>query len=302
MTTPDVAVAIPTWRRPEWLGRCLTAVAKQSPAPRAVIVIGRAEDTEARELTERVGASWLAVDRPGHIAPVDVARERLRTRWIAFLDDDAEPEESWLAELLEPLGQEQVACVGGRVIEIRQPEQRARRDAGRIRWYGEHAPNVGAREGTSVEDVDGVPEGNWVWRSDVLRRLDLDPVLDHREGSMYGLDLCLQAKALGYRVVYTPMARVKHHAAPRDPAYDREARAARVGAYTRNYTYIALKHFTGFRRIAFIAWWWLLGDGGSYGLLRAPFEIGRKRRVGFQEVVASAAGRRAGTALWRASA
>jgi GT2 family glycosyltransferase len=83
---------------------------------------------------------------------------------------------------------------------------------------------------------------------------------------MYGLDLCLQAKSAGWRVVYEPQALVYHHAAPRAPELDRADRPRRVFSYSRNYTYIMLKHLEWWRKPIFLAWWFLIGERGSWGL------------------------------------
>ena len=271
----EVTVVIPTWRRASWLGRCLAAVLAQEPRPQEVVVVGRAEDLDAQEVVRRaartpgaVPVRWLEVDRPGHIAPIEVGLRATATPLIAFLDDDAEPEPGWLGALVSAFSDPQVACVGGRVIT---PGLRGKvhPDAGRVRWYGKHIGNIGALEAHGPLELDGVMEGNWAWRMDALRNLRLDLIFEDGDATMYGLDLCLQAKALGWRVIYEPRARVVHHIAPRDPTLDRADLTARTFAYSRNMTYIGLKHFRGFRRAIWLGWWWLVGDSGSRGPVRA---------------------------------
>ena len=120
--------------------------------------------------------------------------------------------------------------------------------------------------------------GSWAWRASVLRRLTFDPKLDFDDASMYGLDLCWQAKELGFRTYYHSAARVVHHVAPRDPGLDRAQRDRRAVAYSRNYTYIGLKHLPPLRRLVYSVWWWLIGDRGSYGPLLAMADMARGRR------------------------
>lgn len=194
---------------------------------------------------------------------------------VVFLDDDAEPSEGWLEALLRPFEDPTVACVGGRV-EAPGFTGKVPTDAGQIRWYGKHVGNIGALDGDDPIDVVGVVECNWAWRAEVLRSLDFDPVFAADDASMYGLDLCLQAKAKGHRVVYQPQARVVHHVAPRDPSLDRQDRPRRTVAYSRNYTYIALRHLRGLRRAAFAAWWWVVGERGSYGALTGLYDLVRR--------------------------
>jgi GT2 family glycosyltransferase len=216
---------------------------------------------------------------------------------VAFVDDDAEPEIGWIAALLEMFADPLVACVGGRVNTV-DFKGIVHRDAGRIRWYGKHIGNIGALDVSQPIDVDAVVECNWAWRTDMLRRLCFDPALDFDDASMYGLDLCLQVKERGYRVIYQPAARVLHHEAPRDPSLDRGDRTRRVLSYSRNYTYIALRRFRGLRRRVFPLWWWLVGERGSYGLAKAGIDLVLQGRAVWPVVRASFAGKSEGIRAW----
>jgi GT2 family glycosyltransferase len=211
---------------------------------------------------------------------------------VAFLDDDVEPEPAWLEVSLRPFTDPAVACVGGRVVTP-GGTGKVHRDVGRIRWYGKHIGNIGLVGGSEPVDVEGVMEGNSAWRTHILRTLEFDPRLDYDDASMYGLDLSLQAIERGLRVVYQPLAVVHNASAPRDPRLDRSDRAARAFTYSRNYSIIASRHFAGLKLAAFWAWWVLVGERGSYGLLTGlcDFALGRVR---FRVVAASFRGKWAG--------
>lgn len=298
-----VTVVVPTWRRAFWLDLCLQGLTQQHRPPGEVLVVGRLEDDEARSVVQAYGdhlpVRWVEVDRPGHVAPVAEGLAQAIGNIVAFLDDDAEPEPCWMGALVEPFADPLVACVGGRVASVGF-RGKVHRDAGRIRWYGKHIGNVGALEVPRPIDVDGVMEGNWAWRRDVLANLDFDPVLDFDDASMYGLDLCLQAKAMGLKVIYQSAARVFHHVAPRDHLLDREDRRKRTFTFVRNYTYIGLKHFRGLRRAAFVAWWWGVGVHGGYGLLGSVWGSVARRHGVRELTAASFEGRWEGLRLWRA--
>jgi GT2 family glycosyltransferase len=299
-----VSVVIPTWKRASCLDLCLAAVRGQDPSPNEIIVVGRIQDEAARAVahTARTEAGstvhWVTVVKPGHIAPMRRGLEMATGDIVAFVDDDAEPLTGWLAALTEPFSDSKVACVGGRVVTP-GVSGRVHRDAGRIRWYGRHIGNVGAREDPGLVDVDGVMEGNWAWRRAVLAGLRFDPVVDFDDASMFGLDLCLQARALGYRIVYQSAAPVVHHAAPRSPELDRRDRPRRNFCYSRNYTYIALKHFSNPRRAMFLAWWWLVGDEGTYGFVRAVESLVRHRKYDGALARAAWSGKAEGWRKWR---
>jgi len=293
-------VVIPTWQRDAWLERCLNAVESQGRHPDQVIVVGRPDDEKALAIVDRFAhlpACWVEVDRPGHVAPVRRGLEAAVGEIVAFLDDDTEPNPAWLSMLLEPFSDPSVACIGGKVV-THGFKGRVYRDAGRVRWYGKYVGNIGALDIDRPIEVDGVMEGNWAWRAEVLRSLEFDPCLDFDDASMYGLDLCLQAKKKGYRIVYQPDARVNHYVAPRSDELDRSDRPARTLAYARNYTYLSLKHRHGLRRLVFLGWWWLIGERGAYGLATGVADF-VCRRNGIRDLVqASLAGKWKGTRLW----
>jgi O-antigen biosynthesis protein len=300
------SVVVPTWRRAPWLDRCLGGLASQTTPPGQVLVLGRSDDDAARDVVQawlqRVSfpVRWVEIAASGHVAPVRHGLQAADRDVVAFLDDDAEPDPVWLAALLGPFEDDRVACVGGRVFT---PGSNGivHRDAGRVRLYGKYVGNIGALDSPAAVAVDAVMEGNCAWRAGVLRRLRFDPVLDFDDASMYGLDLCLQAATLGYRVVYEPAARVLHHAAPRDGALDRRDRPPRNFTYSRNYTYIALKHLRGVRRALFYGWWWLVGERSSYGAVKAAADLALRGPGTWVDVAASFAGKREGVRLWRAS-
>jgi GT2 family glycosyltransferase len=268
------SVVIPTYRRPGPLLECIHSVAGGSARPREIIVVGRDHDTPTREvfvLAQSVCAGKITlragwVTEPGHLPPVQKGLELGKSDIVAFLDDDVTVTPEWLGHLTAPFADPSVGAVGGRVITPSSQPARLKGRPGCISWYGKHWGNVASVEGVSPLDVHGVMEGNCAWRRELLASLKFDPVLNFDDASMYGLDLCLQAKRKGYRVLYEPRAVVHHHAVPRAPGLDRADRPRRDFSYTRNYTYIMLKHLPWWRRPIFLAWWFLIGERGSWGL------------------------------------
>jgi GT2 family glycosyltransferase len=269
-----VSIVIPTWRRATYLAQNLEGVLGQSRPADEIIVVGRDEDVAAHEVVRSQGSRvrWLGGADPGHVRPIRAGLAAVRGDIVAFLDDDVRPDQDWLERLLACFDEPNIACAGGRVVNAGFTGK-VRTDAGQIRWYGRHIGNVGALETRGSIRVASVMECNWAWRTSILRSLAFDPRLDFDDGSMYGLDLCLQAKQAGYDIVYTAETRVRDAGAPRDPSLDRGDRAQRSFTYSRNYTLIALNRFKGLQRLAFIAWWWLVGERGSYGLGTAMADL-----------------------------
>jgi GT2 family glycosyltransferase len=268
------SVVIPTYRRPSALLDCVRSLVEANRRPEEVIVVGRAGDTSTNDaLTQaqslcagktnlRIG--W--VTEPGHVPPVHTGLALASGDIVAFVDDDITATKDWLECLVAPFSDPDVGVVGGRVIAPVCEAPRFNGKPGCISWYGKHWGNVAGIEGNSPVEVQSVMECNWAWRRELLVSLRFDPTLNFDDASMYGLDLCLQATAKGFRVIYEPRAAVLHHVAPRAPGLDRGDRPRRNFSYTRNYTYIMLKHLPRWKHPIFLAWWFLVGERGAWGL------------------------------------
>jgi len=273
----SVTIVIPTYNRPGPLIDCIRSIAQGRTMPSEILVVGREGDTKTAEALTQAqeicsGKTTLRADwvtRPGHLPPVQRGLELAASEIVAFLDDDVTVTPEWLGQLLTSFDDAKVGVVGGRVITPAAAPPRMKGKPGCTSWYGRHWGNVASLEGDSAIDVHGVMECNWAWRRSVLTAMKFDPVLNFDDASMYGLDLCLQAKGAGYRVIYEPRAVVFHHTAPRAVDLDRADRPKRAFAYARNYTYIMLKHLEWWRKPIFLAWWFLIGERGGWGLATA---------------------------------
>jgi GT2 family glycosyltransferase len=269
------SVGVPTWRRPTELTACLAGIRRQEPAPTEILVAGRREDADASRIAEAAGARYVLVDRPGHVPPIRALAEAASCDLLAIVDDDAVPRTGWAAALLAQISAN-VACVGGAVNVAAEPPRRLPRRPGEITWYGRLSGGLEwAAGGPRV--VATVMEGNWLWRTSVLRALDFDPVFDAGDAINYGLDLTLQARRAGWTVVFTPDAAVDHTSGPRDPSVGVRDPVLRQYLAGRNRTRIILKSLRGWRRPVALAWWWGVGDRHSFGVARAAVEFVRRQ-------------------------
>src|SRR5215831_3883535 len=106
MDAPAISICVCTFRRPELLQRLLVALAAQIGAPpfEVIVVDNDALRSAAAVLAAAASDRRLdlhtAVEVPQSIALARNHSVRLaRAAWIAFVDDDEEPELGWLAEL-----------------------------------------------------------------------------------------------------------------------------------------------------------------------------------------------------------
>jgi len=270
----SVSVIIPSYLRPATLLKCVESLLAGSRQPEEILIVGRAGDRETEEAiakiqTEphgsvRVGSAW--VTEPGHVPPVEMGARTASTDLIAIIDDDVTVTPEWLAALVPHFDDPEVGVVGGCVLVPGAPPPKWKGRPGRISWYGKNWGNLGSFGGESAFEVDSVMEGNSMWRRELLASLKFDPVLNFDDASMYGLDLCLQVKERGLRLIYEPRAIVYHHRAPRAPELDRQERGRRLFSYCRNYTYIILTRFSLWRRAVFLCWWFLVGERNAWGI------------------------------------
>ncbi len=299
----QVAVVVPSYRRPEMLRACVRSLLAGERRPDEIVVAGREGDQGTRdalrelqaEAGERLRSTW--VTEPGHIPPVRAGAQAATTELVALVDDDVTVTPEWLREIVRHFDDPGVGAAGGHVVVPGMPPPAVKGRPGHITWYGKHWGNVGSLEAPAPLDVMSLMEGNWAWRRELFLSLDFDPVLNFDDASMYGLDLCFQARRRRYRVVYDARALVYHHAAPRIAELDRQAARRRL-SYSRNYTYILLRHLPPARRVAFLLWWFLIGERGSLGLGAAAAEMLRRRSGWLREFGFAWMGKIEGVRLW----
>jgi GT2 family glycosyltransferase len=285
-----ISVIIPTYRRPEMLVKCVNSILAGIRQPDQIVIVGRAGDKETELVFAmieaaphegvEVRAAW--VTEPGHVPPIETGLRTASGELVAVIDDDVTVTREWLSSMVLHFPNPTIGVVGGRVLVPGAPLPKAKGRPGCLSWYGKVWGNLGSVGGSTEFEVDSVMEGNCMWRRELLASLEFDPVLNFDDASMYGLDLCLQAKKRGLKVVYDPRGLVYHHAAPRAPELNRQERGGRIFSYCRNYTYIILKRLSPWRRLAFLCWWFLIGERDGWGIGSLAFdklsgEWGKKR-------------------------
>jgi len=220
-----ISVVICTRNRPEQLKLCLSYIEKQNYPSFDIVVVDNAPESDSvRALIEdwhgkaacryvqepRVGLSWA------RNAGVGASSGDL----IAFLDDDEEPDEHWLAELARGFSHgDDVGCVTGMILP-------ARLDTEAQAWFelvGGHSKGRGFSPAIFSPDGPQSPlfplppfgaGGNMAFRRGVLEAIDgFDVALGAGTPARGGEDtLALTLTLLsGYRIAYEPAAFVRHH-------------------------------------------------------------------------------------------
>lgn len=109
MTTPRVSLVIPTQRRLEGLAVAARSTFRQAGAPHAeleLVIVDNDQSPSAQATAQALAAEapfpviYVHEPEPGVANARNAALEQARGDFIAFLDDDEEAPEGWLAALL----------------------------------------------------------------------------------------------------------------------------------------------------------------------------------------------------------
>jgi GT2 family glycosyltransferase len=114
---PPVTVAICTRDRPEELERCLENLKRLDYPDYDVLVVDNSKDpSPTRALADQFGVSYAREPKAGLSRARNMAMKSARAPWIAFTDDDCQPEPNWLRELVREMQDGNCKCVTGLVM------------------------------------------------------------------------------------------------------------------------------------------------------------------------------------------
>jgi GT2 family glycosyltransferase len=287
-----VTVVVPTFLRPTWLVGCLQSLAEQSRLPDEVIAVMRADDIGTRDAFEGFVASHqdcgmqfhaATVTEPGFLPPLIAGIEAATGDIVAFIDDDAAAYTDWVERLLGPYADPRVSGVGGRCVNIENGAEVQFSPAARVgkfRWYGSFIGNM-YRDLTTNDsrEVDFFAGGNMSYRRDALQAARIDFALAQDVAFHYEVDLGMQVKRAGGRLVYDPLAHIRHYSAPRAQAGMRKPDRETIFWYNHNSLYIAMKHSSGIRRWLAVLCSYAIGSTRAWGLLSASVGVMRNRSL-----------------------
>ncbi|MGH7028210.1 glycosyltransferase family 2 protein [Brevundimonas sp.] len=148
MSRPDVAVIVPTLRRPESLERALRSLFVQTDVAdrlREIVVVDNDPEASSRETADRLRPAspvpliWRHAPRPGVATARNEGLAATEAPLIAFLDDDEAASPGWLAALLAGQEATGAAAVFG-PIRGRVPEGTGWTTAYLERFFGRDGP------------------------------------------------------------------------------------------------------------------------------------------------------------------
>lgn len=204
----------------EWLKACLHGLARQTYPRVGVLAVDDAStDGSAGILVEALGAERVISlpTRSGFAAAFAAGTAHAAAAaadHLLLLHDDAVLDPEFVARLIEATrleGVDRVGIVGGKVVEHDDPRRLL--DVGRSadRFGHPYSPlqvgEIDQGQFDRVLEVLSVDGCAMLVRRETWRSIGL---FDERLGDHGDLDLCWRARVAGYRVLMTPLARVRH--------------------------------------------------------------------------------------------
>jgi GT2 family glycosyltransferase len=238
-----ISVVVVNWNRRPLLRACLESLARQRDADFEVIVVDNGSADGSADLAEREFGARVIRNREnrGFCAANNQGIAAARGEFVALLNNDAEADPAWLAELYR-------ACSSGPDVGMAASKILVWEDPKRIDKAGHLIFPDGQNRGRGSGLLDS---GQFDRQEEVLwpdgcaamyRKSMLDVIGGFDEDFFaYGDDaeLGLRARIAGWRCLYVPGAVVRHH---RGATMGKDS-ARRLALIERNRVLLALKLF-----------------------------------------------------------
>jgi GT2 family glycosyltransferase len=214
----DTSVIVITLNRPDCVKRCLDCLSALNQAPGQIIIVDASADTLTRDICREFEQVLYVRNEngPGHMTQSrNIGLKFATGRIIAFIDDDAFVEPTWLENLLTGYSDPKVGAVGGRALNPQPNEENISADQiGKLRNNGVILGNFDVDPGRTIE-VDHIIGCNMSFRSDVLARLGgFREICTGVSGVSEDTDMSLRVGRAGYKLVFVPSAVLLHIGAP----------------------------------------------------------------------------------------
>lgn len=211
------SVVVATYNRPDHVRTCLEHLRRQSVRPRETVVVDASPNTATREVVADFPDAIYARNERGRGSTATsraIGMALCTGDVVAFIDDDAFADPTWLAELVARYDAPDVGAVGG-LARNRRPgeESEGLGEIGLLLPDGRLTGNFAANPGHDV-DVDHLLGANMSVRRSVVE--ELGGIHDHYPGTCLReeTDIVLRMRKAGHRIVFTPEAAVDHIPGP----------------------------------------------------------------------------------------
>ena len=296
-----ITVIIPTYRRPQDLVRCLSALKKQNRSADEVIAIVRDTDTATWDFLASYDSQPLplctaTVTVTGVVAAMNAGLKAAQGDIVVYTDDDSAPHSDWLEKIEPYYADEKVGGVGGRDYiyegDILRDKGKTATTVGKLNWYGRQIGNhhIGVGEAREVDLLKGV---NMSFRKVAIEQIGFDTRMKGTGAQVhFEMSSSLALKRAGWKLIYDPQIAVNHHHANR---FDEDMRGKfnylAATNKVHNETLILLDHLTSWRKTVFLLWVLLIGTRNHRGLMQFLRFLPQEGGLAWQKFKASLDGR-----------
>jgi GT2 family glycosyltransferase len=202
---PFASVVVCSFNGERWMRGCLEALsALDYPRYEVIVVDDGSTDATARVASEFEWVRLISTENGGLSRARNVGLEAARGELVAYLDDDAWPEPSWLSHLVRALMTGPHVAVGGPNI--------APPDDGLAADCVANAPGGPTHVLLSDAEAEHIPGCNMAFRAQTLRAIDgFDPTFRVAGDDV---DVCWRLQERGETIGFAPSAMVWHHRRP----------------------------------------------------------------------------------------
>ncbi|MEA5550929.1 glycosyltransferase family 2 protein [Anabaena cylindrica UHCC 0172] len=270
-------VLIPTYRRPQDLSRCLTALQAQTKPVDQAIAIVRDTDTATWQFLnefhpQNLPLQIVTVTQPGVVAALNAGLAAVKGDIVSITDDDAAPHPDWLEKITAHFAADScIGGVGGRdwIYRGDQIESGSCSVVGRLQWFGRVIGNhhLGIGEPRKVEILKGV---NMSFRTQAIGKLQFDERM-RGTGAQVNFEMAftLTLQRAGWKMIYDPSVAVDHYPAQRFDEDQRENfNEIALINLVHNETLVLLEHLPPLQRMIFVFWAVLVGTRDSLGFIQ----------------------------------
>ncbi len=276
---------VPTYRRPEYLLRCLRALEQQTRPANQVLVVRRDSDLETQQLFEQssfqLPIQIVTVNAPGQVAALNAGLAEVEGDVVAITDDDAAPHPDWLERIEQHFkANPNIGGVGGRDYIRNGRVYGESAIVGKVQWFGREIGNHHRGVGPA-RYVDVLKGANMSYSMSAIRSFEFDRRLLGAGAQICNdMSFSLRLRRRGWRLLYDPAVAVDHFCAERlddDKRFSRSPAAVRNEAH--NETVAILEYLPSARWAVFLAWSVLVGHRSLPGVVQCLRFAAKDRSV-----------------------
>jgi glycosyltransferase involved in cell wall biosynthesis/GT2 family glycosyltransferase len=256
--TAPVSVVINTYNRAERLERCLAALSRQTYRQFEVVVVNGPSTDHTEALLRSYGNSIRVVSTPSRVLCVsrNLGIACASGELVAFIDDDAVADATWLANLAAVLNDPRVGAAGGLVYRMNGREIEFRNGVIDRRGVVEWDRGAPGHYSTWRDDrLNTVSGNNCIFRRRLLHEIGgFDERIEYYHDEA---DVVMRIAERGFRIEHCPEAVVYHEAAT---SHNRRSMIdLNWFAVYKNTLYCAVKNAKRSKRMTWLVTAWLWG-------------------------------------------